>query len=171
MKSFISILILLFVVLITSCDKKQEQNVEELSNKSEAGSMTATTGIPKVDDDYLAEIYELQERIKLDHQNIELRKSYCQKAYFPESGQIISMGIGLLNNPKTGQAIPKALAERVALIDAARWVGYIEVWLEQQYQPDFGKLNKQVNLPLQVINQITLGDSLFVFFAAKTNKH
>jgi hypothetical protein len=171
MKSFISIVIFIAFILISACDKQKDQQVEELTNKSEAQSITADTDIPKLDDDYLAEIYELQERIKLDHQNIELRKTYCQKAYLPESGHIISMGIGRLYNPKTGQAIPKASAERVALMDAARWAGYIEVWMEQQYQPDFGKLNKQVNLPLQVINQITLGDSLIIFFASRANKN
>jgi hypothetical protein len=170
MKSFIAISMLILFIYVSACDKKQDQQVEELTSKSEAGSVTTTADILKLDDDYLAEIYELQERIKLDQQNIELRKTYCQKAYLPESGHIITMGIGLLNNPKTGQAIPKAFAERVALMDATRWAGYIDVWMEQQYQPDFGKLNKQVNVPLQVINQITLGDSLFIFFASKANK-
>ena len=169
--TFISIVSLIFFILISACDKKQQQEVEELTVKNGAGSQTEHVDIPEVDDDHLSQIYELQERIKLDHKNIKLRKDYCQKAYFPESNYIFSMGIALLNNPKNGQPIPKALAERVAMMDAARWVGYVETWLDQQYMPDFGTLNKQVNRPLKVINKVTLGDSLFVFYATKTDKH
>lgn len=170
MKS-IFLMLPLILLFVTGCNKKQDQQVEELIKTNEAGNAAIENNIPKVSSDYLSELFDLQERIKLDHQNIELRKTYCNKALFPESGYIFSMGIGLLSNPKSGAPIPRAMAERVAMIDAARWVGYIEMWLEQQYQPDFGSLNKQVNRPLKVINEITLGDSLIVFYATKTDKH
>jgi hypothetical protein len=171
MKSYLVIVSLVLCIIYTACEKKQDQQVEELSDKSEAAALTATSDIPNISDDQLAEIYNLQERIKIDQKDIELRKSYCQKAYFPESNYIISMGVALLRNPKTGQAIPQTLAERVAMMDAARWVGYVETWIDQQYQPEFGQLNKQVNRPLQVLNRLTIGDSLFVFYATKTDKH
>ena len=171
MKTIISIATLILFILNTGCDKKADQQVEELAHKDEAEGQAGMVDIPEVDDDLLSEIYELQERIKLDHQDIELRKAYCQKAYFPESNYIISMGIGRLYNPKLEKPIPQVSAERAALMDAVRWVGYVEVWLDQQYQPDFGKLNKRVNRPLKVINQVTIGDSLFVFYATKTDKH
>ena len=171
MKSIILIISLCIIFIITGCEKKQEQQVEELVQTNEAGGQAIANDIPEVNSDYLSEIYELQERIKLDHQNIELRKKYCDKAHFPESGYVFTMGIGLLNNPETGNPIPKAMATRVAMLDAARWVGYVEMWMEEQYKPDFGVLNKQVNRPLKIIEEITLGDSLVVFYATKTDKH
>jgi hypothetical protein len=171
MKIFIFALPFILFTFYAACDKKQDQQVEELTDKSEAAALTATAGIPTVSDDHLAEIFNLQERIKLDHQDIELRRSYCQKAYFPESNYIISMGVARLRNPNTGQPIPQALAERAAMIEAARWVGYVETWIDQQYQPDFGQLDIQVNRPLQVLNRLTIGDSLFVFYATKADKH
>lgn len=156
-------------VLLLGCKSDKTEQVEEMTISNKEGSVVEA-GIPNLDDDYLVSIYEAQELIKIEQDNIELRKQYCEKAYLKEQGYFISMGIGRKVNPETGQAIPSSMIERGAKIDAMRWTAYGLNWLKNNYQPSFGKIEAQINQNITVVNRANVGDSLFVFVATKVDE-
>jgi hypothetical protein len=162
--------ILCLALLLISCakenEKEEETSLEEINQIAEEKG-SAEFNLPELDNDYLVSVYEVQELIKMDQQDIDLRKRYCDTAYLSDYNVLISMGIAKLHNPKDGSAIPQHLAERVARLDAMRWAGYGEKWLKNNYQPDFGKLQTRANYPVQMIDKAIVGDSLFVFLATK----
>ena len=157
-------------VLLLGCKSDKTEQVEELTISNKEGSV-AEAGIPNLDDDYLVSIYEAQELIKIEQDNIELRKQYCEKAYLKEQGYFISMGIGRKVNPETGQTIPPSMTERGAKIDAMRWTAYGLNWLKNNYQPSFGKIKAQINQNITIVNRANVGDSLFVFVATKVDEN
>jgi hypothetical protein len=124
-----------------------------------------STKIPDLSTDYLVSVYEKQELIKISQEEKELRKKYCDESYLKEKKLFISMGIGSLKNPETGESIPSSMAERAANIDAKRWASYGEMWLTNNYEPPFGKLSRNFNRTVTVINKSIVGDSLFIFVA------
>ena len=157
-------------LLLFSCAKEKEKedstSLEKINQIAEEKGM-AEFALPKLNNDYLVSIYEAQELIKMDQQDIDLRKRYCDKAYLNDYKIFITMGIAKLHNPEDGSAIPQHMVERAARLDAMRWVGYGEQWLKNNYQPDFGKLQTHSNYPIQMIDKAVVGDSLFVFLATK----
>jgi hypothetical protein len=161
--SFLSLFI--FIVLVTGCKKEQQKQTEQvIEGMSEK---TSSTTLPSFSNDYLVSVYETQELIKMDGDNIDLRKKYCTQSYNQEQQLFVSMGIARLRNPETGQPIPQYLAERVAKLDAVRWAGYGEKWLKNNYQPPFGKIEIQTSRPVELINTAKVGDSLFVFVGTR----
>ena len=108
------------LLLLLGCKSEKIDQVEQMKISNQESSL-AETGIPDLDNDFLVSIYEAQELIKIEHDNIEVRRKYCQKAYLKDRGYFITMGIGVKNNPETGQAIPNSLVEKSASIDAMRW--------------------------------------------------
>ncbi len=164
------IFIISIFVLLMGCKSDKTEEVEELTISNKESSVVEA-GIPSLDDDYLVSIYEAQELIKIEQDNIELRMQYCEKAYMKERGYFISMGIGRKVNPKTGEAIPPSMIERGAKIDAMRWAAYGLNWLKNDYQPSFGKIEAQINQNITVVNRANVGDSLFVFVATKVEEN
>lgn len=163
----ISTLFVIFLCLFifTYCGENQP----EAANKPEADqkeqTSLASSSLPEFSNEYLVSIYEKQELIKISEDNLELRKTFCQYAYHPESKLFVTMGIGSLKHPESGRPIPRQNAERAATLDAYRWASYGETWLNNQYQPAFGKLDTYFRRPGTVIERSVVGDSLFVFIA------
>ena len=165
MKSKILILMIISLIVLFGCyDKKPKEAKSFDTNKLKTVALTSTT-IPDLSTDYLVAVYEKQELIKLSHDDKELRKKYCDESYLEEQKLFISMGIGRLTHPETGDPIPTNLAERAANIDARRWASYGEMWLTNNYEPQFGKLARSFKRTVTVINKSIVGDSLFIFVA------
>ncbi|TFG98302.1 MAG: hypothetical protein E4H13_10010 [Calditrichales bacterium] len=160
MKTGILVFILLFCF---GCQKEKEtEQLQQAVNES----ATANTGqLPQLSDDQYVAIYEAQELIKISQDDITLREEYCQRSWLSQQHVFISMGIGRLRNPLNGQPVPQHMAERAALMDARRWAAYGESWLNNNFHPPFGQLEKYVNHSNQVINRSIVGDSLFLFLA------
>jgi hypothetical protein len=156
------------LLLLLGCKSEKSDQVEQMKISNQETSL-AETGIPDLDNDFLVSIYEAQELIKMEHDNIDLRKKYCQKAYLKEQGYFITMGIAVKNNPETGQAIAASLVERVATIDAMRWASYGQQWIKNDYEPAFGKIQAKTNPNITILNRANVGDSLFVFMATKVD--
>jgi hypothetical protein len=117
------------------------------------------------DDDYLVSIYEAQELIKIEQDRPELRKEYCEKAYHPDKGLFVTMGIARRKDPETGRELPMQMVERAAQLDAMRWAGYGIHWLETNYEPPFGKIQTTLRQQTTVLDRANVGDSLFLFIA------
>ena len=165
MKSTINILLVISLIILSSCSDEEPREAQNIDNKNLNTVALTSTKIPDLSSDYLVSVYEKQELIKISQEDKELRKKYCDESFLGEQKLFISMGIGTLRNPKTGNAIPASLAERAANIDARRWASYGELWLNNNYEPPFGKLSKNFNRSLTVINKSVVGDSLFIFIA------
>ena len=153
------------IMIVLSCQKEKTEEVEEVSQIAMEESSGGINNLPKLGAEYLTSIYELQERIKMDQQSIDLRKNYCERAYLKQDKVFISLGIARLYNPKDGKKIIQYLVERAAQNDAIRWASYGENWLKENYQLPFGKLETYFNRQYQIINRATVGDSLFLFIA------
>ena len=160
------IFLTVLMLCLFGCKTETGEQVEEMKISNQENAK-AETGIPKLDNDFLVSIYEAQELIKIEQDNIELRKKYCQKAYLKEHGYFITMGIAAKINPETGQTIPASLVDKSASIDAMRWAAYGQMWLKNNYEPPFGKIKTQTNPNVTILNRANVGDSLFVFMATK----
>ena len=159
--------VFLYTLIIYSCGKNQPEAVEKSATNTDKQVSLISSSLPQFSNEYLVGIYEKQELIKISEDNPELRKKYCESAYNPESKLLVTMGIGSLKHPVTGNPISRTQAERAAMLDAYRWVGYGETWLNNEYQPAFGKLQTYVKRRGTVVNQSVVGDSLFVFIATE----
>lgn len=171
MKGISYLLFSLAIICLLSCQKEKTEEVkttetEEVSQAAEEKT-AGEFALPELDNDYLVSVYEMQEFIKMEQENIELRKKYCQNSYLKDHGVFVSMGIAQRYNPKDGSDIPTHLSERAAKLDAMRWALYGEQWLKNDYQPPFGKIAGTITYPTQVINKAFVGDSLFIFLATK----
>jgi hypothetical protein len=158
-------LIMLLLFTFFSCRKKQAET-ETVTSKPDETSASAQS-MPSFDNDYLVSIYEAQELIKIQQDDTDLRRTYCEKAYLPDKKLFISMGIARLHRPDNGAAIPDQMAERAARLDAIRWASYGREWLKNNYEPPFGKLTTSFQQDIEVINKAHVGDSLFVFAATR----
>ncbi len=163
-KTRISLLGILLLVLF-GCEKK-ETGTETLTQKADETNVADHT-LPTLSNDYLVSIYEAQELIKIQQDDIELRRTYCEKAYLPDHRIFVSMGIARLHNPQTGAAIPEHMAEKAARLDAIRWASYGKEWIAHDYKPAFGQLKATFQQDVEVLNKAHVGDSLFVFVATR----
>jgi len=157
-------LIIIFVALWACYDEQPREATKLDTNTSNAVTLTSSK-IPELSSDYLVSVYENQELIKIAQEDKALRKVYCDQSHLVKEKLFISMGIGSLVNPQTGEAIPHHIAERVANLDARRWASYGEMWLNNDYEPPFGKLKSNFKRTVTVVDQTVVGDSLFVFIA------
>jgi hypothetical protein len=156
------------LLLLSSCQKADEQIEEKQTGNTETGSVSQFN-LPQVSNDHLVSIYETQELIKMEQANVDLRKKFCDLGYYEDHKVFISIGIGRLRNPATGQPIPRHMSERAANIDAMRWASYGKKWLENNYKPAFGEIESFFNKPVEIIDKAVVGDSLFIFMATKIN--
>ncbi len=169
-------LIISIIIFLMACTKEKSADVEttgeveEISQTAQEMSTTFTERLPQIDDDLKVKIYELQERIKIEQNNSELIKQYCQTAFVPEKNILISMGIGTRINPRTGKRITLPMYERAALLDAKRWALYGEKWLNNNYQPPFGKIKSKFSRTADIIDKVVVGDSLFLYLATDLSK-
>ncbi len=165
MKLSWGLFIILSLVISIGCQSEKDSETEELIQTPGETSSTTSPPLPQLSDDYYVSIYEAQEMVKIYPDDRSYREKYCQQAYLKDHHIFISMGIGLLTNPKTGRGIPQHLAKRAANLDARRWAGYGEKWLKDNFDSPFGQLEHYSNRPVSVLNQSVVGDSLFVFVA------
>jgi len=157
-----------FIILFTlfwGCYEEKPKEATKLSTKTKSPVTLAASKIPNLSSDYLVSVYENQELIKISHEDKDLRKKYCDQSFLENERLFISMGIGSLKNPQTGESIPQHLAERVANLDARRWASYGEMWINQDYEPPLGKLKSNFKRTVTVVDKTVIGDSLFVFVA------
>ena len=160
-------LICSLMVVLISCQKDEtETDTETITRKNDEAAVPGSS-LPSLSNDYLVSIYEAQELIKIQQDDIELRRIYCEKAYLPEHRIFVTMGIARLHHPGSGVAIPDHLVEKAARLDAIRWASYGKEWMANNYEPPFGQLQTNFQPEIEIINRAHVGDSLFVFIAAR----
>ena len=157
--------IILLIPMLLGCYDDKPKEATKLNTKTQNPITLTASKIPKLSSDYLVSVYENQELIKISHDDKNLRKNYCEQSFLEKERLFISMGIGSLKNPETGESIPQHMAARVANLDARRWASYGEMWLNNDFEPSFGKLKSNFKRTVTVVDQTVIGDSLFVFVA------
>jgi hypothetical protein len=165
MKSLIILSLGMCIALFSSCYDEKPREAKRLNTKIQNPVSLTSSKIPDLSSDYLVTVYENQELIKISQDDKELRKKYCDQSHLEKQNLFITMGIGSLRNPETGEPIPQHMAERVANLDARRWASYGEMWLNNNYEPSFGKLKSNFKRTVTIIDQTVIGDSLFIFVA------
>ena len=167
----LSLHLLFFFFLITFSSCTKEKNTDESAggtvstNESGAGEATAVFSLPQLEPDYWKEIYDLQQQVMSAPENIEVRKSLCERSYFEPNRAIVVVGVGRRTNPNSGEQISLGLVRQAAYSDAARWASYISTWLDHDYQPNFGEISADLNSSSEVIKEMLVGDSLYVELA------
>lgn len=161
-----NIFLLIFLTFSCSKDKSSDSELEEVTETAEEKSVSFIERIPEVNDNLKVRIYELQEKIKIYPNDIELRKKFCETAYLPEKMVLITMGIARKTNPEVGEPIANSMVERSAKLDATRWALYGTNWLMYDYQPAFVDIKGNFTRNTQEIDKITVGDSLFLYLAS-----
>ena len=170
MKNCLYFAILAGLLLAAGCDGQPEQSPPgeggALSN-AESGGITPTISFsaPAVDTVFWETVFDAQRRVMQSPQDIEPRKALCRQIYFPNSRAIVTVGVGRLRHPETGQPLPFPLVRQAALADAARWASYVSTWLAQDYQPDFGQISNVFQANSRLMGESTRGDSLYVMMA------
>ena len=160
------ILFTLFVFVSCKQNRPADVEVEELSHTAEELSQSFSDRIPQINDAFKVNLYELQEKIKINPDDIELRKQFCQSAFSEDKMVMITMGIAKLKNPESGEIINRGMVERAALIDAKRWAMYGSNWLMFNYEPAFKEIQGNYTRNSQVIDKVEVGDSLFLYLAS-----
>ena len=163
--SLIFFIAVICLIVWQGCNNHDPKAINNLDIKNTTAVVSSSAKVPDLSSDFLVSVYEKQELIKISQEDKELRQKYCDESYLKQEKLFISMGIGALRNPETGQPVPQHLAERAATLDAKRWASYGELWLTNNYEPPFGKLTSTFNRTVTVINKAVVGDSLFVFVA------
>jgi hypothetical protein len=163
--------IITFIIIYISffscqTDKPADVEVEEMSQAAEELSQSFTERIPQMTDDFKVSIYELQERIKINPENKDLRKQFCEAAYSNEKMVMVTMGIARLKNQENDEPINRGMVERAAKIDATRWALYGTNWLMYDYEPAFTEIKGNFTRKIQVIDKVVVGDSLFLYLAS-----
>ena len=168
-KVYLSFFICSILILI-GCESKKSQETESLTT-TQTEQAAPNEDFPRFDNQYLVSIYEAQELIKIEQNNPELRKKFCEQAYHPDKGLIVTMGIARRVNPENGQPIPMQMVERAAKLDAMRWAGYGIHWLESNFEPPFGQIETRLNQQITELDRANVGDSLFIFIATNYKKN
>ncbi|NIS37978.1 hypothetical protein GWN26_11100 [Candidatus Saccharibacteria bacterium] len=53
-------------------------------------------------------------------------------------------------------------SKQAAFTDAGRWAAYLQRWLENDFQPDFGNISEAVDAHSEVVREEVIGDSLYM---------
>lgn len=160
--------IITLAIILFSCEHEKAPSIIPAVDSSK--NLIVEISIPEISDEVLKEIFDLQLKVNRNPTHIEFRKQLIARSYFMQSNTLITFGCARKSHPKSGQQINLALLKRAATIDANRWAAYSTEWINNNYMPDFGKLNSNFNGMNQQISSFDYGDSLVIAFAYKINE-
>lgn len=158
------ILAISFWLFACSSDKSETETVS--SAREESGTALFAENL-QVSGDMQAQILELQNEIRINPTDQSLRENYCRTGLLPEQNAFISAGIGLKFHPENRKAIPAAMAERAALMDARRWAFYADKWVHDNPELQFGSVSGSFEKTQKIISRIEQGDSLIIILASE----
>ena len=157
------------VFLIFFSCKAEKQEKEEKQNTAEQVETNEPVAFkpPSLDEKYYRELFRFQEDIILNPANRKLKERYIFNAYFADYNTLITFGSARRINPETKQAIATPLIKRAALMDAKRWASYGLLWLNNDFQPDYGKIKGINSGETREVFSFDKGDSLVIALANK----
>lgn len=132
--------ILAILILLFACDKKtgEKEVTSEESVKTEETTIDTLKLSETSQVDYgamMETIFQLEDSIKQNPADIELRKALVAAAYDSIKGKLYTVGYGQPDTSITSTAHAMKTSERAALIDAQRWAMFIMRWQKNPDQP------------------------------------
>ena len=122
---------------------------------------------PKLEQGFLEKLYFTQMEIMKNPTSRIHKEKYIFRAYIADRNTLISFGNAKSTNPSTGEKNSPALIKRAAFLDAKRWATYGLLWLNNDFQPDFGKIKDTHKGITQELLTFNKGDSLVIVIASK----
>ena len=159
------IFIVILLIIVFSCTE-ENKSLDKMS--ADSGQVRhISSSIPGISKEYLFELFDLQQKINLNPTNVDYRKDFISKSYFPQYSSLITFGCARRTNLQTGQTIPEQMMKRATVIDALRWAAYSELWIKEDSKPDYGKLNTGFTRNSKKLFSFTHGDSLVIAYTHK----
>lgn len=159
------LLILLFILsVVLGCSKSKKENDQAAADDSTKLKEISFT-VPQRPAFFYEELHKIQQKIMHNPQSREFKEAYIYNAYIPDNNALISLGSARTKNPQSGTEITQALVKRAALVDAKRWAVYGLLWLNNDFQPDFGKISEIHEGVFQELYSFNSGDSLIIAIA------
>ena len=146
-KSILAVTILICILLVIGCGKKEEYQTGEITpDESTHDSTDVVTIKPKPInyDSMLVVVGELVEAIKSNPTDIELRRDLVAASYDTTWETILSAGSGKPAREAETESIALKYAERAATADALRWTAYIKRWSIDPTFPELDSLDVQI---------------------------
>jgi hypothetical protein len=125
----------LFSMIILSCAQEESSEISQ-----QEGIQTHIDYASLAD-----EILEVEKKIMRNPAEKNLRLDLLAVSLDTTARVLRAVGIGEIGSGTQSHAIKLQFAERSALLDARRWLGYLLQWQENYESPDFGTIN--VDLP------------------------
>ncbi|KAA3612993.1 MAG: hypothetical protein D8M58_11825 [Calditrichaeota bacterium] len=159
------IIFVLSFLLIFACTEsgKQKENSGDTGKSETADSFNP----PDAKLEFLEKLYDIQMDIIQNPSSRAHKEKYIYNAYFDENNTLISFGNARLTNPQSGEKIATPLLKRAAIVDAKRWATYGLLWLNNDFEPDFGKISEVHQGLTKELGSFNKGDSLVVALATK----
>ena len=147
-----------------SCSKSEQESktAEDIGNTS-AGN--ASINVPAQPDEYYKNLLRLQLQVIKNPDSREAKEAFIHNAYFPDGNALITVGSARTVHPESGAPISRSLVKRAALLDAKRWAVYSLLWLNNDFQPDFGKISENFDGVFKEMYSFNSGDSLIIAIA------
>ena len=133
------VFIVLALCALVSCGKKEE--VKEL----QAQKAAVSTLKPEEAEKLSAVLLDLQDQIRQNPTDVDLRTAYLEKSVDERAGLMRASGLGKPPVNASSELIARQAAERAAYLDACRWIAYLREWRKNPSIPDFGTI--QANIP------------------------
>jgi hypothetical protein len=167
MKTFSAILMGLLIFFSCKGEKQAKQEQQPDTSKQVESNQPITFNPPQLDENYYRELFQFQEEIILNPSDRKMKERYIFNAYFADNNTLLSFGSARKINPQTKQAIAYPLIKRAALLDAKRWGTYGLLWLNNDFEPDYGKIKGTNSGQTLEVFSFDKGDSLIIALANK----
>jgi hypothetical protein len=169
-KQSILTLLLILGLLSLFCEKEVQKDLiqqaleifEQQQNQQNLPQATIDYG------EIMNSIFALEETIKADPDDIEARQSLLKVAIDSARGKIYTIGEGLADSTIESEAQAKQRAERAALVDAQRWVMFVQRWQKDVTMPSITEKVTGDVPPFRILQKAELPENK-VYFMIEVN--
>jgi len=165
MRSFFLLPVALLTLLACQNGNPPRQPEAESGGALSAQEST-TSAVPVPDEAEAQAIWQLQEKVMQQPQEIAARRELGARAIDAAAGTLWTVGRGRIPTGESMIALAQAKARQAALMDATRWAAYLLEWQKNDYATAFGSLQGAV--PNGVIVRETMTDSLCIVLVKTT---
>jgi hypothetical protein len=163
------LLLLPGLILFSGCNEKKEVQVQKAQQLQQQFPEQADAEQVEIlsETQYshlLGDLLSIQEKIKQAPDDAAYRLDLLQGAVRRAEKKIYMAGAGRLPEESSSAAVLQN-AERAAMLDAARWVGYALEWKKHPDQPAFGALQARIP-PVKIVYKSASPEQVVVLVAA-----
>ena len=135
-------------MVVTACRQEPDSAAPRQPETSGAASVAEATPSqpsPRIPtEEEMQTLLVLQDRVKLEPDDLALRQELVQKAVDLEAKVVWSVGRAQLLPQAQSSAVAKSQAELAGRIEAARWAAHLLEWHRNGYATAFGSIHAHV---------------------------